>query len=628
MLVPFFIGEYRLKMKIRKLGLASVLLLGLAVSQVSANETETTTSSSEENSIQASLNKVENQNTQPSKKDQADNKTVDTTKKQEAKKETPSTNQKTVSKEKADETNQRNQKEEIKPAQKPAHWEGDYYIKADGSMAKNEWIYDNTYKSWFYLKSDGRYARNELQGNYYLKSGGYMAKNEWVFDQTRQAWFYLKSDGRFAQNEWKGSYYLKSNGYMAKNEWVYDQTYKSWFYLKSDGRYAQNEWKGNYYLKSGGYMAKNEFIYDDAYKSSFYFKSDGAYANQEWQKVDGKWYYFKKGGYLVKNQWQGNYYLNAQGVMMQNEWLYDSTYSSYFYLKSDGSYANKEWQKVNGKWYYFKKWGYMAKNEWQGNYYLTGSGAMATGELVIDGVRYIFADSGELKEKKDLNSGWVNKNGKRYFYNRREEQVGTDQAKKVIDISEHNGHISDWKKVINENGVDGVIVRLGYSGAEDRQLAYNIKELNRLGIPYGVYLYTYAEDETDAENDAKQTIALLKKYNMNLSYPIYYDVENWEYNNKTKKAPTDTRTWVKIINKYMSKMRQAGYQNVKVYSYRSLLQTRLNHPDILRHVNWVAAYTDGLDWTNPYYYGAKGWQYTSTESLKGIRGNVDVSVWY
>lgn len=81
MLVPFFIGEYRLKLIIRKLGLASVLLLGLAVSQVSANETETTTSSSEENSIQASLNKVENQNTQPSKKDQADNKTVDTTKK-------------------------------------------------------------------------------------------------------------------------------------------------------------------------------------------------------------------------------------------------------------------------------------------------------------------------------------------------------------------------------------------------------------------------------------------------------------------------------------------------------------------------------------------------------------------
>ena len=134
----------------------------------------------------------------------------------------------------------------------------------------------------------------------------------------------------------------------------------------------------------------------------------------------------------------------------------------------------------------------------------------------------------------------------------------------------------------------------------------------------------YAENETDAN----QTIELLKKYNMNLSYPIYYDVENWEYVNKTKRAPSDTGTWVKIINKYMATMKQAGYQNVKVYSYRQLLQTRLNHPDILQHVNWVAAYTDALDWNNPHYSGSKGWQYTSSEYLKGIRGRVDVSVWY
>ena len=134
----------------------------------------------------------------------------------------------------------------------------------------------------------------------------------------------------------------------------------------------------------------------------------------------------------------------------------------------------------------------------------------------------------------------------------------------------------------------------------------------------------YAENETDA----KQTIELLKKYKMNLSYPIYYDVENWEYVNKTKRAPNDTGIWIKIINKYMDTMKKAGYQNVKVYSYRQLLQTRLNHPDILQHVNWVAAYTDALDWNNPHYSGSKGWQYTSSEYLKGIRGRVDVSVWY
>ncbi|HGR3333058.1 TPA: GH25 family lysozyme [Streptococcus pneumoniae] len=440
MSVTFFIGEERLKIKI---GLASICLLGLATSHVAANETEVAKTSQDTTTASSS-----------SEQNQSSNKTQTSAEVQ---------------------TNA------------AAHWDGDYYVKDDGSKAQSEWIFDNYYKAWFYINSDGRYS--------------------------------------------------------------------------------QNEWHGNYYLKSGGYMA-------------------------------------------------------------QNEWIYDSNYKSWFYLKSDGAYAHQEWQLIGNKWYYFKKWGYMARNEWQGNYYLTGSGAMATDEVIMDGTRYIFAASGELKEKKDLNVGWVHRDGKRYFFNNREEQVGTEHAKKVIDISEHNGRINDWKKVIDENEVDGVIVRLGYSGKEDKELAHNIKELNRLGIPYGVYLYTYAENETDAENDAKQTIELIKKYNMNLSYPIYYDVENWEYVNKSKRAPSDTDTWVKIINKYMDTMKQAGYQNVYVYSYRSLLQTRLKHPDILKHVNWVAAYTNALEWENPYYSGEKGWQYTSSEYMKGIQGRVDVSVWY
>ena len=73
---------------------------------------------------------------------------------------------------------------------------------------------------------------------------------------------------------------------------------------------------------------------------------------------------------MAKSQWQGNYFLNGQGAMMQNEWLYDNHYKSWFYLKADGSYANEQWQKIDGKWYYFKKWGYMAQDEWHGNYIL------------------------------------------------------------------------------------------------------------------------------------------------------------------------------------------------------------------------------------------------------------------
>ena len=366
MSVPFFIGEERLKTKIGKIGLAGAFLLGLAVNQVAANEAEVK-ASSEESSVQASSSKVEEKKSETT-----------TSQKEEEKKVETSSSQRPEKKEEVKETRASSQKEESKPTSTSAHWEGDFYVKADGSKAKSEWIFDTSYNSWFYIKADGRYA----------------------------------------QKEWHGNYYLKAGGYMAKNEWVYDNNYKSWFYLKADGSYAE----------------------------------------QEWQKINGKWYYFKKWGYMAKSQWQGNYFLNGQGAMMQNEWLYDKHYKTWFYLKADGSYANEQWQKIDGKWYYFKKWGYMAQDEWHGNYYLTESGAMATGELIMDDTRYTFADSGELKEKKALNVGWVYRNGHRYFFNHREEQVGTDRAKKVIDVSEHNGRISDWKKVIQENGVDGVIV--------------------------------------------------------------------------------------------------------------------------------------------------------------------------
>ena len=139
-------------------------------------------------------------------------------------------------------------------------WQGAYYLKSDGRMAENEWVYDNYYQAWYYLKSDGSYAHNTWQGAYYLKSNGKMAQSEWVYDSSYQAWYYLKSDGYYARNAWQGNYYLKSDGKMAQSEWVYDTSYQAWYYLKSDGSYARNAWQGSYYLKSNGKMAVNEWV--------------------------------------------------------------------------------------------------------------------------------------------------------------------------------------------------------------------------------------------------------------------------------------------------------------------------------------------------------------------------------
>jgi len=115
-------------------------------------------------------------------------------------------------------------------------WVSSYYLKSDGKMADNEWVYDPNYSSWFYLKSGGAYVNSS-----------------WYYDSYYRSWYYFKSGGYMAKNTWQGSYYLKSGGEMAKNEWIYDSYYNGWYYLKSNGAYAWSEWvQGRYWVDYSG----------------------------------------------------------------------------------------------------------------------------------------------------------------------------------------------------------------------------------------------------------------------------------------------------------------------------------------------------------------------------------------
>ncbi|MFS9033828.1 N-acetylmuramoyl-L-alanine amidase family protein [Streptococcus mitis] len=176
-------------------------------------------------------------------------------------------------------------------------WSGSSYYQ-NGTKVTSKWIFDKDYNSYFYLDASGNYVQNAWEGDYYLKSGGYMAKKEWIYDKNYGAYYYLTSDGYYARNTWVGNYYLKSNGKMAKSEWIYDKNYSSYYYLTSEGSYARNTWVGDYYLKSNGKMAKGEWIYDSNYSSYYYLTSEGSYA---------------------RNTWVGDYYLKSNGQMAVNE---------------------------------------------------------------------------------------------------------------------------------------------------------------------------------------------------------------------------------------------------------------------------------------------------------------------
>ena len=259
-------------------------------------------------------------------------------------------------------------------------WQGKQYLKADGNQAANEWIFDAHYQSWFYIKEDANYAENEWlkQGDdyFYLKSGGYMAKSEWVEDKG--AFYYLDQNGKMKRNAWVGTSYVGATGAKVIEDWVYDSQYDAWFYIKADGQHAEKEWlqiKGkDYYFKSGGYLLTSQWIdqayvnasgakvqqgwlFDKQYQSWFYIKENGNHADKEWIFENGHYYYLKSGGYMAAN-----------------EWILDK--ESWFYLKSDGKMAEKEWiyDSKNQAWYYFKSGGYMAKNETVDGYQLGSDG--------------------------------------------------------------------------------------------------------------------------------------------------------------------------------------------------------------------------------------------------------------
>ena len=211
------------------------------------------------------------------------------------------------------------------------------------------------------MASDGTW-----QGKQYLKSDGSQAANEWIFDTHYQSWFYIKADANYAENEWlkQGDdyFYLKSGGYMAKSEWVEDKGVL--YYLDQNGKMKRNAWVGTSYVGATGAKVIEDWVYDSQYDAWFYIKADGQHAEKEWLKIKGKDYYFKSGGYLLTSQWIDQAYVNASGAKVQQGWLFDKQYQSWFYIKENGKHAEKEWIFENGHYYYLKSGGYMAANEW------------------------------------------------------------------------------------------------------------------------------------------------------------------------------------------------------------------------------------------------------------------------
>ena len=227
-------------------------------------------------------------------------------------------------------------------------------------------------------------------------------------------------------------------------------------------------------------------------------------------------------------------------------------------------------------------------------------------------------------ESNDYGAHWGTYNNTKAFFDC-QNNLFVQQAKGVIDVSEWQGDI-DWAKA-KADGVEGVIIRLGYGEGNnaDKKAQRNISECKRLGIPFGIYWYSYADTPSIAKEEGADVVAKLKQFGVNpsdLAYPVYYDLEKWTW--EGHKPPTDPNVYNNIVNNWYSALQSAGYKNLGVYSYTSYLQGPLKHADIYAKTTWVAQYGARMGFDS-FPTDSRGWQYTSTGKVDGISGNVDMN---
>jgi len=194
-----------------------------------------------------------------------------------------------------------------------------------------------------------------------------------------------------------------------------------------------------------------------------------------------------------------------------------------------------------------------------------------------------------------------------------------DNTEIGIDISEWQGDV-DFKKLKNA-GVEFVILRVGSTKGTkgdyfvDGKFKQNIKRANEVGMPVGIYFYSYATSKEKAIADANWILEQIKDYKVEL--PIAFDWENWSFYNDFNLSffgLTD------MANSFLDVFKEAGYEGM-LYSSRNYLEQIWLKTD---YPIWLAHYTYKTSYSGPYSY----WQMCNDGRVDGIYGDVDINIRY
>lgn len=194
----------------------------------------------------------------------------------------------------------------------------------------------------------------------------------------------------------------------------------------------------------------------------------------------------------------------------------------------------------------------------------------------------------------------------------------------IIDVSKHNGVI-DWD--IAKDNIKGAIIRIGHGGdfteQDDPQAIRNMQECERLNIPYGVYLYSYALCNGDAESEVAHTLRMINDYNPTLG--VWFDMEDADgYKKAHGLNPYNNRQEItNFCNIFCSKIMESGY-NAGIYASKNYWDNVLYAEQLSDYSVWLAHW--GI---NEPSMDCLIWQYTSDGVVEGVPSSrVDMNYWY
>lgn len=194
-------------------------------------------------------------------------------------------------------------------------------------------------------------------------------------------------------------------------------------------------------------------------------------------------------------------------------------------------------------------------------------------------------------------------------------------SKKVIDVSSYQGVIN-WN-LVKQSGIDCAIIKIMRKDLnKDRMFELNYKSAYAAGVDViGVYNYSYATTVAKAKADAKKVLEHLS----GRKTTVWLDVED-------KCQQGLGIILLSIIQAYRSVIEKAGY-DFGVYTGLSFYNSYIKPYGGLDCKLWIARYGVNNGKLNIKYQpvvsgNVVGWQYTSKGTVKGVFGNVDLSVFY